>query len=71
MVRRAPEQYLWMHRLWRSRPRHERSGREFPAAFEEKLRALPWMTGDELERIKDQSARDAAELARLGTDRLS
>jgi KDO2-lipid IV(A) lauroyltransferase len=71
MVRRAPEQYLWMHRIWRSRPRHERSNREFPAALEEKLRHLPWMTGEELERIKDQSARDAAELLRLGTDRLS
>jgi len=24
MVRAAPDQYLWMHRYWKSRPRHER-----------------------------------------------
>src|SRR5262249_46660752 len=29
MIRRAPDQYLWMHRIWRSRPPHERNGRPF------------------------------------------
>ncbi|MCW5764671.1 MAG: hypothetical protein KIT68_01680 [Phycisphaeraceae bacterium] len=58
-VRRAPEQYLWMHRYWKSRPRHERFGRPFPASLREKLRALPWMTAESLERIEAWSARDA------------
>ncbi|HRJ49008.1 MAG: lysophospholipid acyltransferase family protein [Phycisphaeraceae bacterium] len=59
----APSQYLWMHRIWKSRPRHERLGRPFPDSLREKLRSLPWMTDDELARIIDLSARDAAALA--------
>lgn len=59
----APEQYLWMHRIWKSRPRHERLNRPFPPALREKLAALPWMTDDELERIVEQSGRDARALA--------
>lgn len=58
MVRRAPEQYLWMHRYWRSRPRHEKLGRPFPEGLLEKLRALPWMTESELETVQAHSARD-------------
>src|SRR5690606_38717790 len=42
MVRLAPEQYLWMHRIWRSRPRHERLGRPFPEQLASKIRSLPW-----------------------------
>lgn len=61
MVRRAPEQYLWMHRAWKSRPRHELEGRPFPPALRDKLRALPWMTDGELARIVDRSERDARE----------
>ncbi len=61
MVRRAPEQYLWMHRIWRSRPRHEVEKRPFPAALRAKLESLPWMTGEELARIMDRSDRDARE----------
>lgn len=71
MVRRAPSQYLWMHRLWRSRPRHERSGRPFPPALLEKLRLLPWLSSDDIEQIKDHSARDARTLAETGADRLT
>ncbi|QYU70328.1 DEAD/DEAH box helicase family protein [Leptolyngbya sp. 15MV] len=71
MVRRAPEQYLWMHRVWRSRPRHERLGRPFPPALLDKLRALPWMTADGLDRLVDRSARDARLLAETGQDKLS
>jgi len=63
MTRRAPEQCLWMHRFWKSRPRHERMGRPFPDSLREKLRSLPWMTEEELARIEERSARDAAELA--------
>lgn len=59
MILAAPEQYLWMHRIWRSRAPHERAGKPFPAALREKLRLLPWMSDAELERIEDQSRRDA------------
>lgn len=65
-VRRAPEQYLWMHRYWKSRPRHERLGRALPGALRAKLEALPWMTPEELERIEEWSRRDAAALAAAG-----
>ncbi len=63
-VARAPGQYLWMHRIWKSRPRHERLNREFPGSLREKLRSLPWMTDEELARIEAQSAVDAAACAR-------
>ncbi len=43
-VRLKPEQYLWMHRRWKSRPRHEREGNPLPKALTRKLEALPWMT---------------------------
>jgi Kdo2-lipid IVA lauroyltransferase/acyltransferase len=71
MVRRAPEQYLWMHRIWRCRPRHERLDKPFPEALEEKIRLLPWITEADLEAIKGHSARDARTLAETGSDRLS
>ena len=65
MVKMAPDQYLWMHRYWKSRPRHERLQREFPGALKDKLLALPWMTPQELETIMEHSAKDAvAEAAR-------
>ncbi|MBX3385331.1 MAG: lysophospholipid acyltransferase family protein [Phycisphaeraceae bacterium] len=63
MVRAAPEQNLWLHRYWKSRPRHERLNRPFPAELREKLRALPWMTDDELARIEDWSERDKRSVA--------
>lgn len=63
MVRAAPEQNLWLHRYWKSRPRHEHTGKPFPPTLREKLRALPWMTSDQLARIEDWSARDAHTLA--------
>ncbi|MBY0311149.1 MAG: lysophospholipid acyltransferase family protein [Phycisphaerales bacterium] len=63
MVRLAPEQNLWLHRYWKSRPRHEHLGRPIPAALKAKIRALPWTTDDDMARLEDWSARDAAELA--------
>jgi KDO2-lipid IV(A) lauroyltransferase len=61
MVRQAPEQYLWMHRYWKSRPRFEKRGRPAPPALMEKIRQLPWMTEEEAVRIEERSARDALE----------
>jgi len=71
MIRRAPEQYLWMHRIWRSRPRHERLGRPFPEALREKIRDLPWIGEDDLATIEERSARDARTLAETGATRLN
>lgn len=62
MVRAAPEQYLWMHRYWKSRPRHERLGKPFPDRLREKILALPWMTEGDLAQIEARSEADAAEL---------
>jgi len=52
MVRLSPEQYLWVHRRWKSRPAHERRGRPMPDKLEHKLRQLPWMTEHELDELR-------------------
>ncbi len=62
-VHMAPDQYLWMHRYWKSRPRHERMGKPFPKPLLEKLRQLPWMTDDDLARIVEHSRRDTLDYA--------
>ncbi len=69
-VRRAPEQYLWMHRIWKSRPRHERLDRPFPSNLRAKLEALPWMTQDELDAIIHRSDLDRAMLKEQGVTEL-
>lgn len=51
MIREFPEQYLWLHRRWKSRPRHEREGKPVPGALVAKLEALPWMTQDLLDEL--------------------
>lgn len=51
MVRKAPEQYLWMHRRWRSRPRYERFGKPMPDALRRNLEELPWMDQATLEQL--------------------
>jgi KDO2-lipid IV(A) lauroyltransferase len=51
MVRLAPEQYLWMHRRWKSRPRHERLGKPFPSGLRKSLESLPWMTDEQLATV--------------------
>lgn len=71
MVRRAPDQYLWMHRVWRSRPAHERLAKRFPPALINKLKLLPWLTDADLAAIVDRSAGDTKALAETGQTKLS
>ena len=52
MIRAGPDQYLWVHRRWKSRPRHERLGKPMPKRMIEKLESLPWLTPDDVERIR-------------------
>ncbi|MFZ4576729.1 MAG: lysophospholipid acyltransferase family protein, partial [Phycisphaerales bacterium] len=63
MIRGAPEQYLWMHRMWRSRAGHERHGKPFPPSLLEKLRALPWMTDESVAAVVERSDRDTRAVA--------
>ncbi|MHC4415738.1 MAG: lysophospholipid acyltransferase family protein [Planctomycetota bacterium] len=65
MIRTAPEQYLWVHRRWKSRPRHERLGRPVPRRLIENLRSLPWLTPQEVDRIV-QGSNEAAIMASAG-----
>lgn len=51
MVSLSPDQYLWVHRRWKSRPRHERQGRPLPASLRRKLESLPWMTDELLAEV--------------------
>lgn len=71
MVRASPDQYFWMHRIWRSRPLHERQNKPLPPAMREKLALLPWLTSADVDRIAENSARDAATLAETGLHRFS
>jgi KDO2-lipid IV(A) lauroyltransferase len=51
MVLRQPEQYLWMHRRWKSRPAFERKDRPMPDSLHRKLQSLPWMDQTLLRRL--------------------
>ncbi|MEM6749171.1 MAG: lysophospholipid acyltransferase family protein [Planctomycetota bacterium] len=51
MVRMRPEQYLWMHRRWKSRPKYERQGKPMPASVRRSLGRLPWLTEDDVEAL--------------------
>ncbi|MBI1191155.1 MAG: hypothetical protein GC200_10810 [Tepidisphaera sp.] len=68
MVRQSPDQHLWMHRVWKARPPHERKQRPFPERLRDKLLSLPWMTPDEVRAIEHQSEQDAANAARFAPD---
>lgn len=70
MVEMAPEQYLWMHRIWKSRPRHERMDRPVPESLREKLRSLDWLSEGEVEQICEQSEQDRQYLAAHGLSRM-
>ncbi len=51
MVRNAPEQYLWIHRRWKSRPKFIRDRHDAPERLIEKIESLPWMTPPERDWI--------------------
>ena len=51
MITRQPDQYLWMHRRWKSRPRFERAGKPMPAGLRKNIEQLPWMNESLFERI--------------------
>ncbi len=53
MVRRDPEQYLWLHRRWKSRPKFELNGKPLPEAMRKKLLQLPWMNEAQVARIAE------------------
>ncbi len=59
-VRLAPEQYLWIHRRWKSRPSWERDGKPMPDRVRRKLLELPWMRPDEVDRIASCTTEIAA-----------
>jgi KDO2-lipid IV(A) lauroyltransferase len=61
IVRRTPEQYLWIHRRWKSRPKWERAGRTMPAGVRRNLESLPWMDQSTLDRIIAADVAGAAE----------
>ncbi len=56
MVRRYPEQYLWIHRRWKSRPRHEREGTPAPDRLARKVRSLPWLSQAEADGLLGRSS---------------
>ena len=53
VVRRAPEQYLWIHRRWKSRPKWEVAGKPMPASVRRRLEELPWMDDETMNRLLD------------------
>lgn len=55
MVRMAPEQYWWLHRRWKSRPRFEREGKPMPDRLIAKLESLPWLSPEQVARIRRHS----------------
>ena len=64
MIRMEPGQYLWVHRRWKSRPRHERQGKPVPSRVLRQLESLPWMTQRELDRIVSHSNEQAARMSK-------
>jgi len=59
LIAQRPEQYLWIHRRWKSRPRHVRMGKPMPASLERHIRSLPWLDAAACEAIIETSNRES------------
>lgn len=59
VVRDAPEQYLWIHRRWKSRPKFIRDGSPMPDRLIRKLESLPWMSPAERQQVVENSNRES------------
>lgn len=53
MVRRHPEQYLWMHRRWKSRPTFVRKDKPMPKNLRQNLERLPWVDDETIDAMAD------------------
>jgi Kdo2-lipid IVA lauroyltransferase/acyltransferase len=51
LIRRRPDQYLWMHRRWKSRPKFQREKTSPPASLVRQLEGLPWLSDQERGRL--------------------
>ncbi len=60
LVRAHPEQYLWIHRRWKSRPKHVRQGKPMPPRLRSHIESLPWLSPDECGAIIERSDAEAA-----------
>ena len=60
MVRNAPDQYLWIHRRWKSRPKFIRDGHAMPSRLVQKIEQLPWMTQAERDWIVGNAESEVA-----------
>lgn len=52
MVRMRPEQYWWMHRRWKTRPKFELAGKPMPRRLRQNLEDLPWMTPELMHELE-------------------
>ena len=59
LVKSEPDQYLWMHRRWKSRPKHERDHKALPSRLEQRIRGLDWLSSDEHSAIIERSNSEA------------
>ena len=59
LIRQCPAQYLWMHRRWKSRPKHVLAGRSMPASLARRISSLPWHSSSESDAIIEASNREA------------
>jgi KDO2-lipid IV(A) lauroyltransferase len=53
MVISAPEQYLWLHRRWKSRPKFETDNLPMPKKLMQQIESLPWMTNQEFANLTE------------------
>ena len=51
MIKDAPEQYLWVHRRWKSRPQHEIENKPMPKKLIRQIESLPWITDEEIHAL--------------------